>query len=89
MKSIWLDENCRLASYGATTKGAKSRVRIEIECPDGYSLGYLLDGLRQIDDEQRAAAKAEKQPAKAKADRPKQQVEATARLALPFYGSDS
>lgn len=89
MKSIWLDENCRLASYGATTKGAKSRVRIEIECPDGYSLGYLLDGLRRIDDAQRAAAKAEKQPAtKAPAKGP-ERLEAAKRLALPFYGSDS
>jgi len=88
MSSIWLDKNCRLVGYGATTKGAKSRVKIEIECPDGYSLGYLLDGLRRIDDEQRAAAKAEKQPAKARVDKPKR-LETTERLALPFYGSGS
>lgn len=86
MSTIWLDENCRLASYGASAKGAKSKVTITIECADGHSLGFLLDGLRQIDDAQRDAAKAKNQPAKAKADKTKK-LETTERLALPFYGS--
>jgi len=88
MSTIWLDEHCRLVGYGANAKGAKSKVTITIECADGYSLGYLLDGLRRIDDAQRAAAKAEKQPAQAKTDAPKR-LETTERLALPFYGSRS
>lgn len=84
---IWLDENCRLAGYGATTKGAKSRVTITVECSDGFSLGHLLTELRQIDEKQRAAAKARKQPGAA-ADKSKR-LETTERLALPFYGSGS
>lgn len=86
MSTIWLDENCRMTGYGANTKGAKSKVTITIECADGHSLGFLLDGLRQIDDAQRAAAKAEKKPAQAKADKAKN-LETPERLALPFYGS--
>ena len=88
MSTIWLDEHCRMTGYGASTKGAKSKVTITIECADGHSLGYLLDSLRRIDDAQRAAGKAEKKPARAKVDAPKR-LETTERLALPYYGSRS
>jgi hypothetical protein len=84
MSTIWLDGNCRLVGYGASVKGPKSRVKIEVECLDGSSLGFLLDGLRQIEEAQRAAAAVER-PAPRKTKRLPKPAEP---LALPYFRSD-
>lgn len=61
---IWLNpKHDRLRCYSASVKGAKSVVKIEIECDEPGSLGYLLEQLREIDRDQKAAA-APKRPTK-------------------------
>jgi hypothetical protein len=44
--TLWLrPEHARIRSYGATVRGTKSIVRIEIEVADPASLGFLLEDL--------------------------------------------
>lgn len=45
MPYIWIDDHSRLKSYSASVKGPKSIVKIEIECSEPASLGYLLEHL--------------------------------------------
>lgn len=63
MADIWIDKHSRLKSYSASVKGAKSVVRIEIECDEPGSLGYLLKELGDIQREQTQREKAEKKAA--------------------------
>lgn len=65
MSTIWIDKFSRLKSYSATAKGGKSTVRIEIECDEPGSLGYLLTELGEI---QRAQDRTRKAEAKAAAE---------------------
>lgn len=58
MTVIYLDDHSRLKAYSATAKGGKSTVRIEIECDEPGSLGYLLQELGQIQRTQDAVKKA-------------------------------
>lgn len=47
---IYLDrESCRIKSYSATTRGAKSILKIEIEVGDPMELGFML---RELAEEQ-------------------------------------
>lgn len=72
---LYLTDALILKSYTATTRGAKSTIRIEIETEDTYELGYLLRELGEAQQKQRAGAQAKKA---AKARRP---------LALPPPGA--
>lgn len=66
------DESLRLKSFGATSRGGKSTIRIELETTDPYDLGYALSKLSEVQKAQRAP----KPTAAPKKDAP-------ARLALP------
>lgn len=66
MSSIWIDQTSRLKSYAATVKGPKATVRVEIECDDPASLGYLLKELGDIQREQKLKAERDKAEKKAK-----------------------
>lgn len=68
MADIWIDQHSRLKSYSAAVKGAKSVVRIEIECDEPGSLGYLLKGLGDIQREQELKTQQEKAAKKAAAN---------------------
>lgn len=81
MPGVYLDEHSRLRSYGATTKGPISVVKIEIEVRDSYSLAAILENLGRVQREQAAAsAKPTKGKAKAITHEPP--------LQIPFFGSD-
>jgi hypothetical protein len=62
---IWIDSTSRLKKYGASVSGRKSTVKIEIECDEPGSLGYLLECLGEIDRDQKKSvvtvSKAKKQ----------------------------
>jgi len=44
----------RLKSFGATSRGEKSTLRIELETTDPYELGYALTSLAEVQKGQRA-----------------------------------
>lgn len=48
------DAKLRLKSFGATSKGARSTIRIELETEDAYELGYALQSLDQVQQEQKS-----------------------------------
>ncbi|NEX47626.1 hypothetical protein [Pseudotabrizicola algicola] len=48
------DEKLRLKSFGATVKGVKATIRIEIETEDMAALGYALGELGEVQQGQRA-----------------------------------
>lgn len=73
------DEHTRLKSYSATTKGAVSIVKIEVECTDLWEFSHLLHSLRELDTETKAMRAAKAAAAKQKS----RKAEAQARLALP------
>lgn len=60
MATIYLDERCTLRKFTASASGARSTVRLEIECSDGLSLGYLLDDLRRVMERQKQERKPKK-----------------------------
>lgn len=64
MTYLYLNDHMRLKSYSASTKGSKSLVRIDIEVNDPGRLGFLLEDLGNIEREQAAKAKAEKEAAR-------------------------
>lgn len=66
MSTIWIDQYSRLKAYSAVVKGPKSIVKIEIECAEPGSLGYLLEGLRDIERDQNAQIKREKESVRRK-----------------------
>ena len=83
MSSIWLDENTKLKSYSAGTKGVKSIVRIELEINEPESLGYVL---RNLADVQKACHPAEQA---AGLTRPKRTaIEGNRPLMLTYGGGD-
>lgn len=45
---IPIDDKTRLKTYTATARPGKSVVKIELECTDAYSFGYLLERLEDI-----------------------------------------
>lgn len=75
MTYLYLNDHMRLKSYSASTKGAKSLVRIDIEVNDPGRLGFLLEDLGRIEREQAAKAKAEKEAVR--------KASKNSRLALP------
>lgn len=48
------DDHTRLKTYSASTKGAVSTIRVEIEVTDPMRLGFLLSELAEIVSEQKA-----------------------------------
>ncbi|WP_275789730.1 hypothetical protein [Pararhizobium gei] len=67
MPVIFLEEeHTRLKSYTASTKGAVSIVRVDIEVTDPMRLGYLLAELETIEKAQKARQTTEKAAARAK-----------------------
>lgn len=83
MRMIWLPENGSLKSYSATTKGAKSIVKIEIETSDHYDLGCLLRELAEIETAQKASKSPPRKPAAGKA--PPQLALPSPLLQLPYH----
>lgn len=72
------DAKLRLKSFGASSKGARSTIRIELETDDAFELGYALQSLAQVQQEQKPVKPAPKQQTKAK-----QLALPAPRLALP------
>lgn len=70
MTYLYLNDHMRLKSYSASTKGAKSLVRIDIEVNDPGRLGFLLEDLGRIEQEQAAKVKAEKEAARKSSKKP-------------------
>ena len=69
MSTIWIDHHSRLKSYSATTRGRKSVVRIEVECGEPSSLGFLLEecgNIQRRQDEDAIAAKKALKASRAK-----------------------
>lgn len=60
MSAIYLDERCTLRKFSASANGTRSTVRLEIECSDGLSLGYLLDELKRVVERQKEQRKPKK-----------------------------
>ena len=75
------DDRLRLKSYTATTRGAKSVIRIELETEDTFELAHALRCLGETQAKQKAAAAAKRKAAAA----PKRKSLAlpAPRLALP------
>lgn len=69
------DEHVRLKSYSASTKGAVSTIRIDVEVTDPMRLGFLLQELKEIQAELKAATAARKKES--------QRKPIAAQLALP------
>ncbi len=69
------DEHVRLKSYSASTKGAVSTIRIDVEVTDPLRLGFLLQELAEI--------QAELKSAKAGKSKPRKSAAAEPQLALP------
>lgn len=86
MSTIFLTDTCRLKSYSATTKGAKSIVKIEIDVADHRDLGWLLRELAEIETEQKAREKRQAKPAGGKTVR--QLALPSPRLQLPYYAEE-
>ena len=57
MSGIYWDKGVKLKSYGATTKGERSTVRIDLEVTDVHELAYILRQCREINDEQKVKPK--------------------------------
>ena len=79
MASLYFnDEHVRVKSYSASTKGAVSTIRIDVEVTDPMRLGFLLQELAEIQTEQKAtaAAKSKAKPRKASKSKPKAKVAA-------------
>ncbi len=60
MTSLYFGQHARLKSYGATTKGEKTIVKIEVESSDNYEVAGLLNDLRAMQAVQKPAAKAKR-----------------------------
>ncbi len=75
MTHLYLNDHMRLKTYSASVKGARSLVRIDIEVSEPGALGWLLKDLADIEREQAAKAKAEKEAAR--------KASKTSQLALP------
>ncbi|MGD9862556.1 MAG: hypothetical protein AB7S99_05020 [Pseudodonghicola sp.] len=60
------DDRLRLKSFGATSKGAKSTIRIELETEDAFELGYALQSLAQVQEGQKPPKPTPKRQTKAK-----------------------
>ena len=90
MTSIWLNpRHDRLKSYSATAKGGRSVVKIEIDCNEPGSLGYLLSQLGEIERDQQAAERALKEAARAKSASKRKPLAISAPpLQLPYFGED-
>lgn len=89
VNTIWLERpHVRLKGYSASTKGTKSSVRIELECLDPNSLGYLLRNLAEIERSQKVEAREEAARAKAASKR-KPLAIAAPPLQLPYFGDDT
>lgn len=84
MTYLYLNDHMRLKSYSASTKGAKSLVRIDIEVNDPGRLGFLLEDLGRIEQEQTAKAKAEKEAAR-KASKKSQLALPAPLLQIPHF----
>lgn len=92
MTSIyWNEDDARLAKYSASTssgRSGKTVVRIELEVTDSYRLGYLLDGLREIEAEQLRAATAEREAKAAAKRKPARRALPSPPLQLEYRGPD-
>ncbi|OCP17459.1 MULTISPECIES: hypothetical protein [unclassified Ensifer] len=86
MSGIFLTDTCRLKSYSASTKGARSTIKIEIDVADHRDLGFVLRELAEIEAEQNAKEKAQRKPAAAKAARPL--ALPSPLLQLPYYDEE-
>lgn len=75
------DEGVRLKSYSGTFSGKKSTLRIQLEV-DNDKLSYLTHQLERLEEAQKAAVAAAKEPRKKEASDPAQ-IGHMAVLALP------
>lgn len=60
MSQIYLSENTKLKTYGSSTKGEVSIIKVESETRDPYELASFLRCLNELAAEQKAAAKPKK-----------------------------
>tara|TARA_R110002020_G_scaffold15555_36_gene55456 strand:- start:1330 stop:1587 length:258 start_codon:yes stop_codon:yes gene_type:complete len=80
MASLWLSDECTvLKSYGATVRGPKAIVRIELEVNDPGALGFLLEDLGRVKGQLGPA------PGSSKKGRKSAQVEHRELLAIPDF----
>lgn len=91
MKSIWIDlDRISLRSYGASTKGARSIIRLELETTDPRALARLLEEIGevkgQIERERQAAADEARA---AKRGEKKLRVGRQTMLAIPYFEDDA
>ena len=56
----WNDDTGRLKTYSSTTRKTKGVVKIEVEVNDQWDLSYLLRQLADLDEEQDARARMER-----------------------------
>jgi len=92
LKSIWIDlDRINLRSYGATTKGARSLIRLELETTDPRALARLLEEIGevrgQIERERRAAA--DEARAAKRRDGKKLRIGRQTMLAIPYFEDDA
>tara|TARA_R110002020_G_scaffold185003_1_gene382447 strand:+ start:202 stop:462 length:261 start_codon:yes stop_codon:yes gene_type:complete len=81
MASLWLNQDyTSIKSYGATVKGEKAIVRVEIEVSEPAALGYLLEDLGRVQRE----LQPQKAPASKRAGK-KAGIEHTELLAIPDF----
>lgn len=86
MSGIWWGpEYARLATFSATVKGAKARLKIELEIDEPGMLGALLSDLARIEREQQSA---DAPPAKKPRRQKSRQIEHRPQLALPDYSQE-
>lgn len=57
MATIYLSQHATLKSYKANVNGEKATIDIRIEVMEHRELGFMLRELKELQDEQRAAAK--------------------------------
>ncbi|MDT8856452.1 hypothetical protein RNZ50_15770 [Paracoccaceae bacterium Fryx2] len=57
-------DGMRLKAFGATVRGGKSILKIELEIDDPRDLGHLLADLMLLQDAEKKAAKAATRPAR-------------------------
>ncbi|MER8439578.1 hypothetical protein NKH36_16455 [Mesorhizobium sp. M1312] len=85
MSTIWLNpQYARIRDYGATVKGPKAIVRVEIEVSEPGALGFLLEELAQAKNELAAARQTPSKKAASRSEPPA--IEREAMLSLPYYG---
>lgn len=87
MSSIWIDaKHMTIRSYGASAKGSRAIVKVEIEVTEPAALGFLLkdigDTKNEIDRARSAEAEAQRQEKKRPAVAPQK------RLMLPYFGGE-